>query len=638
MLIKGLEDIKSNNYRKSDIAIIGMAAKFTKADDAEEFWENIRDGRDCVSDCPEYRKKDVEKYLDFCEISTEDRRYRKAAYINDIDLFDYEFFKISPREAILIDPSHRLFLQTAYSALEDAGYAGKDLDGSKTGIYVGFPTEFSNKVYQNIISETCPSLALDSFSGNLPAILPARLSYYLNLKGPSLLIDTSCSSSLVAIHLACQGIVNGDCELAIAGGINIITVPIVNEVVEAIGIVASDGRTKTFDDNCDGVGQGEGIGAIFLKPLHQALNDGDNIYAVIKGSAINQDGKSIGITAPNAVSQEEVIVKAWGAAGIDPETISYIEAHGTATKLGDPTEILGIKKAFRQYTDKKQFCAIGSVKSNIGHTIGAAGVAGIIKAVMALKYKHIPASIHFNQANKKIKFEDSPVYVNDRLQKWNKDWPRRCGVSSFGVSGTNCHVVLEEAPNTKETPADHIRSPQILTLSAQNFSILKELVYKYRRFLKKCNTPDLFDLCYTANTGRKYFNCRLAMFVTDKLDLIKKIDYLSEADFENVELDNSYCNEIWLSYNSRNIDKKNLNQNTLNMEISLKIKEFISGGFSDKEIINYFCRLYVDGAEIDWNNLYGDVKGHRVSIPTYPFKRTRCWVDISETIPNKQRY
>lgn len=251
----------------------------------------------------------------------------------------------------------------------------------------GFPSEYSNKMYHDIIDDTCHNLIPQSFAGNLPAILPSRISYYLNLKGPTMVIDTACSSSLVAVHVACRAIQQGDCSMALVGGVNLFAVPIMNEVVQGIGIIASDGRAKTFDDECDGVGQGEAVATIVLKPLKKAIESNDNIYAVIKGSAINQDGKSIGITAPNVTAQTAVICEAWDNASIDPKTISYIEAHGTATKIGDPTEISAIKVAFEKYTGLKQFCGIGSIKSNIGHTIGTAGMAGLIKSVLALKHK-----------------------------------------------------------------------------------------------------------------------------------------------------------------------------------------------------------------------------------------------------------
>lgn len=616
-----------------DIAIIGMDVTFGSANNPDDYWKIIEEGIDCVTDCPEGRKLDIERYLRYINVNKNDIHYKKAAYIKEIDKFDYEFFKISPREAMLMDPHHRLFLETAYHALEDAGYAGTKLEGSKTGIYVGFPTEYTCKVYQNIISETCPELAGDSFSGNLPAMLPARLSYYLNLKGPSLLIDTSCSSSLVAIHFACRGIISEECDLAIAGGIHLFVVPLINEILEGIGIVSPDGRARTFDDSCGGVGQGEGTGAILLKPLQKAIEDGDNIYAVIKGSAINQDGKSIGITAPNAVAQGEVLVSAWNSAGINPDSISYIEAHGTATKLGDPIEISGINKAFRNYTDRKQFCAVGSVKANIGHTVGAAGIASVVKVVQALKNKQIPPSIHFNRPNRKIKFEDSPVYVNDRLKKWDKQWPRRCGVSGFGISGTNCHIVLEEPPEYVKSPdVDEIH---MLALSAQSIQALKDLLNKYWKFLKSKKCSKISDVCYTTNTGRRHMNFRLVMQAHDKRDLIQKIEFLKETDLSCFVPDGTFNKEIWLSTTVTNFAKciendEHDDENILNKIADAKLEEFIVSQSKDKILAGEICELYAKGASIKWDKIYRGAKCRLVSLPTYPFKRTRCWVDVPD--------
>lgn len=294
-------------------------------------------------------------------------------------------------------------------AIEDAGYGGKKLVGSKTGIYVGY-CNISLEEYLRFIEMADPSLFNISIPGNIKSIIASRINYLFDLKGPSMLIDTACSSSLTAVHIACQAIRNGDCDLAVAGGVKLNLIPGVKSENEDIGISASDGRTRTFDDSSDGTGGGEGVGAILLKPLHQAMLDGDDIYAVIKGSAINQDGSSVGITAPNSAAQEAVILKAWEDARVNPNTITYIEAHGTGTKLGDPVEMNGLERAFRKHTDKKQFCAIGSVKTNIGHLDGAAGMAGMIKAILSLHYKKLPPSLHFKRPNRSIPFIDSPLH------------------------------------------------------------------------------------------------------------------------------------------------------------------------------------------------------------------------------------
>lgn len=604
--MKVMKELDGHN---PEIAIVGMAAKFAKASNIYEFWNNLLVGRDCVGECPEERRVDVEEYLDFCGIPNEQRKYRMASYLDHIDYFDYEFFHISPKEAKLMDPYQRMLLQTLYNVIEDAGYAGGQLSTKKVGIYTGFPTEYTSKVYQNLIMETNPSLANESFSGNLVAMLPARLAYYLDLHGPAYVIDTSCSSSLSALHLACQGIKTGDCEMAIANGINIFTIPLLNEIVGAIGILSPDGKAKSFDDSCEGVGQGEGVGALFLKPLTKAIKDKDHIYAVIKSTAVNQDGKSIGITAPNANAQEAVIVEAWERANINPSTISYIEAHGTATKLGDPTEITGINRAFRRYTDNTQFCGVGSVKSNIGHTLGAAGVASVIKMALALENKKIPATIHFFKPNQRINFETSSVFINDRLRFWNSGEIKRCGVSSFGITGTNCHVVMEEGPKHGVTTKQRLY--EVFTVSANQLEVLEELIQSYIDFLKVNEKVNLGDLCYTVNTGRRVLQYRIAIVACSALDLMRKLERLLEVGFD-VSNQMQYEKEsIYLSMNCYG-KKEAIEEN---------------GALED---IDEYARLYVKEKCIDWSKLYGENYGTRISLPVYPFKKTRCWITISK--------
>lgn len=591
-------------YIDNEIAIIGIDVNFPEATTKEELWNNLLNGRDCVNEISEGRLKDLNDYLDYIGISKENRKFRNAAFLKEIDKFDNQFFRIPPNEAVLMDPNHRLFLQSAYSALEDAGYSSLDLSGKNVGVYVGFPSEYSNKMYHDIIDDTCHNLIPQSFAGNLPAILPSRISYYLNLKGPTMVIDTACSSSLVAVHIACRAIQHGDCDMALVGGINLFTVPITNEVVHGIGIIASDGRAKTFDDKCDGVGQGEAVATIVLKPLKKAIESNDNIYAVIKGSAINQDGKSIGITAPNVTAQTAVICEAWDNASIDPKTISYIEAHGTATKIGDPTEISAIKVAFEKYTGLKQFCGIGSIKSNIGHTIGAAGIAGLIKSVLALKHKIIPPTINFNFVNKRIDFVDSPVYVNAFATKWESiDNVFRCGVSSFGISGTNCHVVLESYENNiVKVDRPHHR---VFTVSAKDLPTLKQLISNYIDYLK-VSEYDYDDICYTANVGRNHFDFRIAIIADNSNELS---DSLLDVQNSLLELKQPkrnvyYTNNVFSSEKAKNLDIKT---------------------YSHEEQL---CFDYVNYKTVDWKELYQSNQYRRVSLPSYPFRKERHWVSI----------
>ncbi len=626
----------SNQYSKNtykEIAIIGMAAKFSQADNIDEFWNNLKYGRDCVTECPDERKRDIEEYLDYMRVDSGQRYYRKAAYLKEIDKFDYKFFRIPPKEAAIMDPNQRLLLEISYQVIEDSGYSVDDFFDEKVGIFTGCPTEYTCKAYQNLIMDTDPELANDSFAGNLPAMLPARLSYFLNLHGPAILIDTSCSSSLTAVHVACESIHNGDCDWAIVNGINIFTLPISNQIVNSIGIVAADGKAKTFDESCDGVGQGEGAGAILLKPLSKAVQDKDNIYAIIKSSAVNQDGKSIGITAPNVLAQEMVLVEAWKRAGIEPETISYIEAHGTATKLGDPTEISGINRAFRHFTSKKQFCGVGSVKSNIGHTIGAAGMASIIKSALSLKNRQIPASIHFKMPNSKIDFVNSSVYVNSRLNQWEGTYPRRCGVSAFGISGTNCHIVLEEAPDFQKN-IHYTYAYLLFTISAASMESLENLIVNYIRFLDYNSNINLYDFCYTVNTGRKDMKYRAAIGVSDLTMLKHRLKMLGDMITDhNVPFNEqgrlSLMNEdIWITTQIPGYETE-IAQGDPYVKIKAEDwKVVIDRFFYDKECIKALGQTYVLGEEIPWKEIYKGYKGKKLSIPVYPFKKDRCWFDI----------
>jgi len=620
-----------------DIAIIGVSADLPFADDVDTFWENLEKGMDCIRRFPQNRKADSDVFMSYINTPERQIEYCQAGYLNEIDKFDYNFFHIPPKEANLMDPNQRLFLQSAWKAIEDAGYGGEKLRGSRTGVYVGYS---GWPIYGQLISQTQSLLAPISTTGNISSIIASRISYLLDLRGPSMLVDTACSSSLVAIYLACQGIRNGECDMAITGGIKISFIEIISRRRAGIGIDSSDYRTRAFDEDSDGASWGEGIITFILKPLNKAIKDNDNIYAVIKGAAINQDGNSIGITAPNVAAQEDVIVRAWSDANIDPSTISYIEAHGTGTKLGDPIEIEGIGKAFARYTDKKQFCAIGSVKTNIGHLDSAAGAAGLLKVVLALNHKKLPPSLHFNKPNSKIEFENSPVYVNDKLTKWEATGsPRRCGVSSFGLSGTNCHIVVEEAPEINKKRNESGNSFEILTLSAKSESSLKRLMEKYEKYLDKNTQANLKDICYTANIGRGSYSYRLALVIKDINDLKEKIRLLLEKGLEKSEEQGIYFGIVKTVIQDNGIERelqedlKRLIENT-----DIKIEKYVASGKADRKLLNEMCEMYIKGAQIQWEKFYRIEKRWRTRIPAYPFEMKRCWFEIpSNDWTNKAR-
>ncbi|HEX3029281.1 MAG TPA: SDR family NAD(P)-dependent oxidoreductase, partial [Clostridia bacterium] len=398
-----------------------------------------------------------------------------------------------------------------------------------------------------------------------------------------------------------------------------------------IGIESSDYMTRTFDDNSDGSGIGEGAGVIILKSLKKALKDRDNIYAVIKGSAVNQNGSSIVLTAPNPAAQTEIIVKAWKNSGVDPQTISYIEAHGTGTKIGDPIEIEALKAAFERYTLQKQFCAIGSVKSNLGHLYDCAGIAGLIKVVYALKNKLIPPTVLFNTPNKNIDFCDTPFYVNSISREWIEGKsPRRCGISSFGISGTNCHMVLEQVPEIQipeEVTGDECLN--ILALSAKTENALQNLISSYKAYLENTPCPKTSDICYTANTGRGHYDYRIALVVRNFDDLKGQIEYLHNNGWSCIDKSSGYSDKIFVYGNSEDIVEV---ASIADVLADKKLDDFIASGKENSALLRELCRLYVQGADIKWERLYKDGCFNKISLPVYPFERLRCWFELPDSI------
>jgi surfactin family lipopeptide synthetase A len=623
-------DVKIDEIKIKEIAVIGMAVKMPMAESLEEFWHIISNGIDCIRNFPLSRRKDTDDYLKCLGLFNEGTAYNEYACLDEIDKFDCGFFNISPGEASLMDPHQRLFLETAWKAIEDSGYGGDRLAGSRTGVYAG---HIGQPYYKKFISDIKPSDLPLSVSGNIPQMVASRISYILNLKGPSMLVDTACSSSLVAVHLACQAIKNGECAMAIAGGIKINMMPVNSG--ERFGVESSDGRTRTFDESSDGTGNGEGAAAVILKPLKKALEDRDRIYAVIKGSFINQDGSSVGITAPNTEAQEDVIVKAWKNAGVDPKTISYIEVHGTATRLGDPVEVEGIKRAFRRFNTPYQFCAAGSVKTNLGHLDNAAGITGLVKCILAMKYGIIPPSIHFIRPNKKIRFEASPIYVNTKARQWTSiNGPRRCGVNSFGIGGTNCHMVLEEAPLRLQSETQAWNTGiLILTLSAKKLDALKEIIKEYNAVLQNYPESKARDICYSACTGRGHYKYRLAVIARSCTELKAKLEKMISLDFDRFgKIEGVFFGSHRIvNSNSGVFENGDLTMDEktgMNRAAACKTNEFILSEKTDMAAVQDICSFYAKGADIDWCNMYREDGLVKISLPAYPFRKERCWLEV----------
>lgn len=573
------------------IAVIGIALNIPKAKSLEELFRNLVLKRELVSEVPsEKRLNDICKYQAF-NSEVEGLKVKKAAFIDDISLFDARFFNISPNEAKLMDPHQRLFLEVAYSAIEDSG----EINNKNMGVYLGFASEFSNITYQKMIMDTADiNMIQDSFSGNLPAIMPSRISYFLDLHGPSLLVDTSCSSSLTALHLAIQGIKNGDCDSAIVGGVNLFTMPLNNEVVGGVGIVSKSGLSKTFDECCDGVSQGEGVVALVIKELNSAINDGNYIYGVIEGSGINQNGKSIGITAPNSKSQINLLEKVWQDNKIDPNEITYVEAHGTATKLGDPTEFYSLKKAFESFTNKKQFCGIGSIKTNYGHTISSAGLLSVIKVCVQLQYHLLLPSLYFSYPNKKINFIDSPFYLIDEVQKWESK-KRMALINSFGIGGSNAHVVISEFNNDMSDCMGYIDRELYFPISAKSKDSLIYICQIYLDFIARNKNINIFDFSYTLANCKEHFKFKVIIVCATYEELMKSLLDIIEKRFDaNPKVYSNFDLSGQLYGNSKQIEDIIVESYLRNKDFKAKFKEF---------------------------------KGKFIHIPHYPFNSTRYWID-----------
>ena len=512
-----------NNPNDSDdlkIAIIGLAGTFPGANSVETYWENLCSGKESTTyfSDEELIESGVDPEL------IRDPNYIKAGQVlDDPGLFDASFFGYSPREAQIMDPQHRLFLECAWEAVEYAGYDANSYPGS-IGVYGGALMNtyllFSG-LKENFFAEYLPILI-----GNHNDYLSTLVSYKLNLKGPSVTVQTACSTSLVAVHLACQSLLNGECDMALAGGVAVRVPHKIGYVYHEGSIFSPDGHCRPFDANARGTVFGSGVGIVVLKRLEDAITDRDHIHAVVLGSAINNDGSSkVSYTAPSVNRQSDVIIEALANAGIEAGSVSYVEAHGTGTSIGDPIEIAALTNAYRTSTEKKGFCAIGSVKANIGHLDNAAGVAGLIKTALALKHEKIPPSLFYEEPNPEIDFENSPFYVNTKLSDWSSNTsPRRAGVTSLGVGGTNAHVILEESPPFMDS--EETRPWQLILLSAKTDSALDKMTYNFVDFLETTPEVNLADAAYTLQVGRQVFNHRRMLVCKDLPDGLSALNTL----------------------------------------------------------------------------------------------------------------
>lgn len=609
-----------------DIAVIGVSGRYPQAKNLREFWKNLRDGKDCITEIPPSRW-DHSLYFDE-DKSRPGKSYSKwGGFLSGVDQFDPLFFNISPREAELMDPQERLFLECVYETLEDAGYTRETLSGYQSSGMQGNVGVFAGVMYEEYqlyaAQEQIQGRPL-ALWGN-PSSIANRVSHFCNFHGPSMAVDTMCSSSLTAIHLACQSLQRGDCELAIAGGVNVSIHPNKYLFLAQGKFVSSKGRCESFGEGGDGYVPGEGVGAVLLKPLVQAVADRDHIYGVLKATAVNHGGKTNGYTVPNPNAQASVIRRAIKEAGIDPRVISYIEAHGTGTSLGDPIEIAGLTKTFEEYTKDKQFCALGSAKSNIGHCESAAGIAGVTKVLLQLQHGQLAPSLHAKVLNPNIDFSNTPFVVQQELAQWSrpvvkrngdaKEYPRIAGISSFGAGGSNAHIIIAEYI-PKEQPRRTItvtrQNPAIIVLSARQEDQLQAKARQLLAAIQEGQFSDssLADIAYTLQVGREAMEERLGLIAGSVEELQQKLAAFADG-LEIIE--NMYRGQV-----KRN--KEALAVFVADEELREAVEKWIQRGKYAK-----LLELWVKGLAVDWNKLYRDAKPRRLSLPAYPFVRKRYW-------------
>ncbi|MEM7125457.1 MAG: SDR family NAD(P)-dependent oxidoreductase [Chloroflexota bacterium] len=653
--IQGEMQKETNQHGGNEaIAIIGMSGRMPGSSDLDAFWQHLANEDDLITEIPpdrwdwrdyygdvhrngESKGKGIDQ--DNNQVNGHQTRAKWGGFISDIDKFDASFFKISPWEAQLMDPQQRLFLETVWHCIEDSGYPASALAGTQTGLFVGVAAND----YEELLRTHQADMEAHSTTGMSHSVLANRISYFLDIHGPSQPINTACSSALIAIHRGVEALRSGSCTLAIAGGVNVMLTPQLHVTFSKAGMLAEDGRCKTFDKRADGYVRAEGVGAVLLKPLAQAESDGDHIYAIIRGTAENHGGQAHSLTAPNPQAQADLLVSAYQQANIDPASVSYIEAHGTGTALGDPVEINGLKQAFARlyqqssHTKPSQpHCGLGAVKSNVGHLESAAGMAGVLKVLLAMRHQTLPATLHVEEQNPYIDLTDSPFYLVTKTQAWMplidasaRPIPRRAGVSSFGFGGANAHIVLEEYPEKlqggkfaglQKATASENGKPKVIVLSAKNEERLRVYAHQLLVYLEESsklpNTQPLaayhlLNIAYTLQVGRESMETRLALVVTDIEELCDKLTAYIAGE---TSIDQCYWGTV-------EVDEADLDAFGHNEESQALVQQWVMQGQLTQLAANW-----VKGVEINWHLLYGTEKPTRIPLPTYPFTRERHWI------------
>ena len=619
------------------IAIVGMGCRFPGANNPEEFWQLLVDGKDAITSIPEERWNEA--------IDTSTKNYTVwGGLVPYLQEFDASFFRIAPREAASIDPQQRLLLEVSWEALENAAIS--DTRGSQTGVFVGVAAV---DYWHRLLNRSDREIDAYLTTGNTHSLASGRISHFFDFTGPSISLDTACSSSLVAIHLAIKSLRDRECNLALAGGVNRLISPKVSVNFSKANMLSPDGRCKTFDESANGFVRSEGCGVVVLKRLSDAIADRDNIRAILLGSAVNQDGRTSSITTPSSLSQQAVINRALGDSKVEASQVSYLETHGTATSLGDAIELEALSKVFNHNPE----LILGAVKTNIGHLESAAGIAGLIKTVLALEHKSIPPNLHLEQPNSKVDWQELPFKLPQKSISWDDTIrPRIAGISSFGFSGTNAHVVVREAKGNRETETN--RDYYLFALSARNKKALNDLVDRYLKYLNSdFNQTAIQDICFTTTTGRSHFNYRLATVVSSIAELKDKLTQYANKDRASLlcqgkvnpnleprlavrlEIEDKEYEELIKSLTNRSLvpwDTANVywqisdRQITDDRPLNLVYSE-IEPGFNSWEIlVSGLAQLYVLGVNINWKILGEKSGGKKIVLPTYPFQRSVYWL------------
>ncbi len=627
------------------IAIVGIGCRFPGADNPEEFWQLLQNGKDAIVETPAERWDKSDYYAQPSTTGKICTIY--GGFVSHLKEFDASFFRIAPREAVSLDPQQRLLLEVSWEALENAAIPADKVRGSQTGVFIGVS---AIDYWHQLLSRNNTEIDAYLTTGNTHSLASGRISHFFDFTATSISFDTACSSSLVAVHLAIKSLRDRECNMALAGGVNRLISPKISINFSQAKMLSPDGRCKTFDAGANGFVRSEGCGIVVLKRLSDAIANGDNIRAILLGSATNQDGRTSSITTPNSLSQQAVIEQALINSKVEAKQISYLETHGTGTSLGDAIELEALSKVFQ---DNEQLI-LGAVKTNIGHSESAAGIASLIKTVLALENKLIPPNLHLNQPNSNVEWQNLPFKLPEKPINWNKSTqPRIAGVSGFGFSGTNAHVVVKEADLLVR--GDGEIDLHLFTLSARNQKALFQLAADYISYLELHPDVLIEDICYTVNVGRSHFNHRIALVVTSiaelqaelvryttqetssklwqskanlnqepKLTLIvsaqvsSELKELAESLIENSFVSSDTANIYWQIHNPQTIP--NNNQKTIVSQIKPDLNNW-------QIIISGLAQLYILGVNISWEVLSKNCSGKKISLPTYPFQRQKYWLD-----------